>query len=164
MKRRVLWIEDEAFVAAQVFTGPVLAADDLDLTIAYSASHAEEVLLADGTEYDAVVVDIRLHPGRKPHWLDRFRERRQDVAFARLGLLLLYALLLPGQAPEEQNPVVLEVPAWVSPARFGVLSVETKEDLAMHLQRLLIPESHMVEKTRNTKDTALIDLIRRILV
>lgn len=154
MKPRVLWIEDQAEEFSDM-VGAVIVDGRYDLTLASNATTAAETLAS--REFHVVIVDIRLPPGYAKEWVDVFLRREDKRTGNRLGLVLLNALLRP-----ERSPVRLpSIPHWVSPEKFGVLSVESLSELAEDLDVLGIRVVR--QKTTLTSRYEMLEMIDEIL-
>ena len=157
MKPKILWIEDGAFVDVQNLTGPVYVSGKYDLVVALDASEGFRQLRH--TEFDSIVVDIRISPGDDPKWKDLYTEFGMNKASARLGLHFLYSLL----APKDENTKVKlrNIPKWITPNRFGILTVESEMELQDDLRKLNIQVFR--QKTAEMIETALLVTIEEIL-
>jgi hypothetical protein len=155
MRYKVLWIEDGAFVQVEHFTGPVLLTREYDLNVAIDVSDAVEQI--KNIEFDAVIVDIRLPPGMDPEWEALYINSGDKKSSARLGIQLLFSLLKPGKASIKLE----KIPPWISPAKFGIFTVESKEEVNAELEELNI-KCYQQKKTGLPK-TALLELIERVI-
>lgn len=126
MRKKVLWIEDDAFNELGMFATPVHLTGQYELEYAVSATEAIDRL--SGTEYDAVVVDVRIPPGDDRRWVDIFYGAGANKKDARLGVRLLQNVLgndrlwtggLPAAARDKQ--------------RYGILSMDRWEDISSDL-------------------------------
>jgi hypothetical protein len=153
MKKRVLWIEDNALSDLQNVLGPIYMDGHYDLVIAENASEGMSRLTRE--VFDAVIVDIRLPPGEDNDWIKLYNDRPYG-ARPRLGLLLLYSLFYPKEAAVNFG----EMPKWIRPERFGVFSVESKAELKQDLDKLKI--SVYEQKTAATSTRIILDLLERI--
>jgi len=154
MLPKVLWIEDGAETELFNMLAPIYVAGLYDLTIAADASEAVEKLRA--MEFSAVIVDIRLPPGRGKEWIDIYKKYQENRDAARLGLHLLRALFAPTTTPIHLEGVDRE---WVPSSRFAVFSVET--DLKEELKDMKIPIYE--QKNAKTPRTMVLEIIKRIL-
>ncbi len=125
----VLWVEDGADAEAYELPGPVERSGRYELETALTISDAISKIC--GSEFDIVVVDIRMEPGYLPEWRLAYDQAGSDKSHARLGLLLLQSLF-----DESPSIPLATKPAWVDPSRFGVLSVEREHDLRSELDFL----------------------------
>jgi CheY-like chemotaxis protein len=135
MVYNVLWVEDDAIFDLSDLTAAVQVALKYKLVIAKNVTEAVERLHKDSIEYDAIIVDIRLPPGNDPRWVKMFTGDRAAIEQQmgnKLGLQFLYALL----GRDGDRPVKLDVPAWVSPDRFAVFTVEEESTIKTHLDRM----------------------------
>ncbi len=156
-KRKVLWIEDGARRDLPHLTAPVYMEGGYDLVVAEDASAG--VRLLEQEEYDAIIVDIRLPPGDDPGWIRLYKRAGSDKVAARLGLQLLYAMLGSPRAEFHWE----DRPAWITPDRIGVLTVEGQGELTSDLVELRIEAFRFQQKDAGAPDTVLLDLIRRVL-
>ncbi|RPH94668.1 hypothetical protein EHM69_06725 [candidate division KSB1 bacterium] len=161
MKPKILWIEDEATGDMSSFAGPVYASMKYEFVIAGNASEGiRRIIEAESSPFLAVIVDIRLQPGDTEEWIDYFGQRGKDPKAARLGRELLYWLFKHEQA----NVKLMDKrPQWIvnQQHRFGILSVETKEELKKDLDELGITEH--VTKKEDTPHTVLLDMIKKLV-
>ena len=155
MKYKVLWIEDEAFMQVDHSTGPLLLTRKYDLNVALNVSDAVEQI--KNIEFDAVIVDIRLPPGMDPDWEALFINSGDKKSSARLGIQLPFSLLKPGKASIKLE----KIPSWISPAKFGVFTVESEREVKNELKKLRI-DCFQQKKTMLPK-TALLELIERVI-
>ena len=154
MRPKALWIEDSARLELANLTGPVLFNATCHLTLAEDVTTAVDLLLTN--RYDAVVVDIRLPPGRDPQWGGHYRATGSSKVDAQLGLKLLHWLLRGDRSIYDSDP-----PEWIRPGQIGVFSVETLREVQVYLDDLGI--SVFQEKNAAISDTTLDDLIGKLL-
>jgi CheY-like chemotaxis protein len=157
-KVRVLWVEDGALVEFAEHAAPVITSGQYDLQIALDASDGLEQLCGN-QGFDVVIVDIRLPPGHKPEWVDLFRKGGKNKAQARLGLELLNTCLGGNQS----NISINVLPTWITPERFGVYTVETRNTLQPELDRLGVRVFKEKLDTAHDSDSVLLDLIDEVL-
>ncbi|MCX6842030.1 MAG: hypothetical protein NTX53_07115 [candidate division WOR-3 bacterium] len=155
MRHRVLWIEDELTTTLSIMAAPIYTSGRYHLTVAVDATEGVRCLLSE--EYSVVIVDIRLPPGTDQQWSDLWNAYGASKSPARLGLRLLEALFDPAAAALKLE----SRPAWVVPARFGVLTVEGESEVADRLAQLGI--RCYVQKKAGLPYTAVVDMIERIL-
>ncbi|MCK4765380.1 MAG: hypothetical protein KAW12_24475 [Candidatus Aminicenantes bacterium] len=155
MKYKVLWIEDGAFVEVSNFAGPVLISKKYDLQVALNASDAVKKIKT--TEFDAVVVDIRIPPGDDPEWETLYIKSRHSKIEARLGIEILFGLL----SPKDSAIKIADIPHWVSPKKFGIFTVESEDGLKKELNEL--GGILFKQKKTNMSNSALLDLIEEII-
>jgi hypothetical protein len=155
---RVLWIEDQATTDLMELAAQVYATCRYDFTIARNVTEGVDRLREH--HYDVVIVDVRLEPGSSPDWINYYKQRRYDKLAARLGLVLLYCLLKPKEAPGD---VHLHIPASVEngTTRFGVLTVESPQEMDKDLKALKIRVYR--QKTERTPSTVLVEMIEALL-
>ena len=157
MRRKILWVEDGAFIEVSSFTGPLFTSAKYDLDVALNVTDA--IRKIKETEFDAVIVDIRIPPGLDRAWENLYSESGYNKIGARLGIQLLFSLLKPGM-----SEVKLEnIPSWVSPEKFGVFSVESVEEVKKELKQLDISLNHFQQKITTMPKTALLELIEKVI-
>lgn len=154
MKAKALWIEDSARLELANLAGPIYFRGTCDLTLAEDVTTAVRLLLVE--RYDALVVDIRLPPGRDPQWRTHYQEAGASKVTAQLGLKLLSWLLKSDHSIHQEKP-----PAWISPSRIAVFTVETRQEIRDSLEHLGV--SVYQEKTANISDDTLDRLIQKVL-
>lgn len=157
MKKKILWIEDQANKDVSQLAAPVYNDGNYELIVAYNISDAKKNLFS--YEFDAVVVDIRLPSGEHQEWYDLYKRSSFNKINARLGLDLLYSILLPND--ERTKVKYNNVPKWIESKRFGILSVESREELADDMYKLGI--SHFKQKKASSSKKILLELIEEIL-
>jgi len=148
--KKVLWIEDGIYSEMRKHASPVRIELGYSLDIAESASEGLAKILT--SEYDLVVVDIRLPPGEDHEWKAIQRKHLAGGGPARLGLTLLQKLL--GEDP-------IEKPAWVDASRFAVLTIETYNNIGPAVRDLGIRVCH--HKERLSEPTALLRVVKEAL-
>ncbi len=149
-KPRILWVEDSARFELANLLGPIYASNKYELVLAEDATTAARYLQT--VPFDAVIMDIRIPPGRDRQWSQKYERAGSDKASAQLGLALLFWLFHSnGKQP----------PEWARPEKFAVFSVEEKYEIGPSLEKLgiLICE----EKRPGLRDTVLLDLIHTVL-
>jgi len=156
MKKKILWIEDSAFVDLQHLTGPVYVSGQYDLVLAVNAAEGIQQILQ--TPFEAVVVDIRIPPGDDKEWINIYFQADKKKINAHLGLEVLYTLLRPDIARVKLGK---PIPGWVKPHRFGLLTVETPKEIEKAKEELKI--SIYQQKTAQLPFTALLEIIEKIL-
>lgn len=157
MTHKVLWIEDGAYEDLPDLIGPVVVDGGYDLDIALDATDGIKKILR--TEYDCVIVDIRLPPGEDRRWIDIYNHPNRNKDAARLGLLVLRSLLKP-----EKSRVKLDgIKEWVKAARFGVLTVENKGEVEHDLNELGIGIKVYRQKNRSPSVNTLLELIKEVI-
>lgn len=152
---RVLWVEDGALIDLPELVGPVYVSGRYDLSIALNATDGAARIVS--TEYDVVVVDIRLPPGTDPRWVQLFKNRGLNKAQARLGLKLLSSCLDPINAEIKLSPQ----PLWLNPSRFAVFTVEGESELQSELAPLGI--RLFQQKKADPSREMLLDLLDRVI-
>jgi hypothetical protein len=155
LKPKALWIEDSARLELANLCGPVFFNGKCRLTLAEDVTTAVDLLCTN--TYDALIVDVRLPPGSDSHWRDHYRRAGADKVGAQLGLKLLEWLLRGDRDVCPAAP-----PAWITPRRIGVFTVESRHELHPVLEPLGI-ESYQ-QKVADLPDTILDDMITSLLV
>jgi hypothetical protein len=158
MRSKILWVEDQTSEDLVELAACVYATGKYDLVVAGDATEAIRQLIR--SEYDAVVVDVRIPPGIHPVWTRLFNKRGEDKTSARLGLAVLQSVLRPERAPVSLG---LQVPTWIPQGnfRFGMLTVEARVDFATELEELGVLVYR--QKTVETHRTVLLEVIEEIL-
>lgn len=148
-RRKVLWIEDDAFNELAMLATPVHLTGEFELEYALSATEGLAKLQA--CEYDAVVVDVRIPPGDDERWVDIYYKEGASTKAARLGFLLLQNVL--GRDRQWTDGLM---PAARDRKRYGVLSMD---DVRAEL------EAMNVTRYRNKKEgtRVLLAIIQDIL-
>ena len=151
---KALWIEDSARLELSNLTGPVFFNGTCELTLAEDVTTAVDLMLAD--PFDAIIVDIRLPPGRDPEWGAHYRRTGSNKVNAQLGLRLLRWLLGIDPSIYSKSP-----PGWISADLIGVFTVESRREVQEDLDELGI--TVFQEKNADIPDNILDELIRRLL-
>src|SRR5438105_597952 len=125
MKRKVLWVEDSAFSDLTVLAGALYMTGDYNLVVAANASDGFRYIMEK--EFDAVIMDIRLPPGNDPYFESLYNSSQGSKTSARLGIAVLERALKPSAENAR---------AWISPERFGVLTVESRREVKEELVAL----------------------------
>ena len=149
----VLWIEDGAEFELASLAAPVFVDGQYDLYVASNITAGLGQL--SKREYRVVIVDIRLPPGEDLQWTTLYKKAGQQKSAAALGLKLLKSVL--GADAEVK---LKTIPAWLTPDRIGVFTVERFGDLKESLDALDI--RFFRQKTADMPPTALLDLIKQI--
>ncbi len=156
-KPRILWVEDSAKFELANLLGPIYASNKYELTLAEDATAAVRYLQA--VQFDVVIMDIRIPPGRDRYWSQQYERAGADKAAAQLGLAML-SWLFNGRNNGHSNGKLVP-PAWVRPEQFAVFSVEGEFEIGETLRQLGI--RNFVEKRPGLLDTVLLDLINRVI-
>lgn len=151
IRKKVLWVEDDAFKELGMFATPVHLTGEFELDYAVSATEAVERLQA--CEYDAVVVDVRIPPGDDPRWVEIYYEAGSSNKAARLGARLLQNIL--GRDKEWTRGLT---GAALDRRRYGVLSMDA-EDVRAELELVGVTRYH----NKNEGARVLLTIIREIL-
>lgn len=141
----VLWIEDQVDNdLPDVYAAAVAAG--YSLTIATDATSALHALATK--QFDYVIVDIRIEPGADPRWQNYYYDQcTGNSTIARLGIQLLRSIW--NANPEkglELAPAERDKLAWLTPARVGLFTIESLEEVKRDLEDLKLPESHQLRK------------------
>jgi hypothetical protein len=152
---KVLWIEDGAFTEVSSFAGPVFTSTKYDLQVALDVSDAVKKIR--DTEFDAVIVDIRIPPGIDPEWEEFYRKSGYNKIGARLGIQLLYTLLKPEKATVKLD----RIPSWISTKKFGIFTVESEGEVKKNMEDIGI--NFYQQKKTTIPNTALLELIEKII-
>ncbi|MCG8419658.1 MAG: hypothetical protein MJE77_17130 [Proteobacteria bacterium] len=154
-------MEDSALFELNNILGPIYASHRYDLTLAPDATRAAEILRH--RQFDAIVVDIRLPPGRHEYWRTIFRKHHSDRTNAKLGLELLHWLLGdPTHHPLRNGANPPRRPEWpVTPQHIGVFSVESRLEIGDQLKKLGV--NLMYEKQPGLPETILMDIVNEVL-
>lgn len=155
---KVLWIEDGAYTELSLMAGPLYVAGKYDLVIALDATEGLRYLKEEGREFDVIVVDVRLPPGKDEQFVARYDEKGESRVAARLGVFLLDRVLdgdeLPPNHPHRDR------------TKFAVFTAESpsqmKRDLeSLHLEPL--DEYYFQKTVLNDKNKLrnIIDAVRK---
>jgi hypothetical protein len=150
---KVLWIDD-GVQDMGVFAAPVLSSGRYIMARALNPPAALEWIRSE--KFSAVVVDIRLPCGDSDEWGELFARHGRDEREAKLGLELLRSLLHDEKAIIQID----DVPEWISPGIFGVLTVEGESEIVTQLPSGVV---HTREKSLNINPTVLLELMNEIL-
>lgn len=154
-QKRVLWIEDSARYELSELAGPVYASHKYFLDLAEDATAATHCLL--NFKFDILIVDMRIPPGDDPEWKSIYQKQGRNKEVAHLGLHLLHWLLNPNDGYPRGFG---DPPDWVKPEIVAVFTVEGREALNGMLKDLDLTYE---QKRANRKDTALLDLIDKVV-
>jgi CheY-like chemotaxis protein len=150
-KCKVLWIEDAARFDFPQMAAPLYMNGGYDLAVAEDVTSA--VALVKQSEYDVVIVDIRLPPGDDSRWIALWKRAGSNRVAARLGLELLRSLL----GSDGAKIFLRDRPSWLTPDRIGVLTIEGDDELRPVLDELGI--RFYRRKQADVPDTVLLDLV-----
>jgi DNA-binding NarL/FixJ family response regulator len=125
---RVLWVEDGAKAEFRRLLGPLLLEPAIALEIAPNVTEA--IAAAQRSEFEVIIIDIRLYPGDDAEWVSLFEKRGREYAQARLGVDLIHTLL-GSESAAVRRPNL----DWVKPAKIAILTVEFKEDILAAVKR-----------------------------
>jgi hypothetical protein len=161
MKYRVLWIEDSAEVDVKDLVAPVYLSGKYNLIVALDASEAINQILK--SEFAAIVVDIRIPPGKTKEWAELYTKLGANKAKARLGLRILKSLLQPDDMQQEEAQIKKKAPSWITPKVFGILTVESKEALKSYFDFEKAGISVYRQKSASMSITTLLDVFDEII-
>jgi CheY-like chemotaxis protein len=153
-KPRVLWVEDSARFELASFMGPIYASRKYELTLAEDATSAVRYLQT--IRFDAIIMDIRLPPGKDHYWRELYGHAGSDKTTAQLGLEVLFWLFDPKHPKNGLLP-----PAPIMPVQVGVFSVEGEMEIGQQLVTLGI--TVFFEKRPGLRDTILLEMIDNLL-
>lgn len=157
-KKYVLWIEDDAAFNLQRLATPVVMNLAYDLTLAITVSEAIHFLQRQ--PFDAIILDLRLPPGRRKEWITLDRQLARAGEPPRLGLHLLLNLF--GQ-PQAGCAVLLPTVKAHAIEKFGILSIDTVADVSSALDTIDFKHNHFyVQKKAGMTTDTLLQLIRRV--
>ena len=108
-KINVLWVEDSARFELAAKLGPFYASHRYDLTLVEDASSAVDYLTT--RQFGAIVLDIRLPPGRHPYWRYLYDRSGKDRIYAKLGLAIVTWLLAWAKLPQNGKNIP-NPPSW----------------------------------------------------
>ncbi|HMQ49270.1 MAG TPA: response regulator [Saprospiraceae bacterium] len=154
---KVLWIEDNAENDLYELTSPVYVDGRFKLDIAASASEAYFYL--NSRIYDIVIIDIRIPPGRDEVWVKLHQQLqfKNGSDSSRLGLELLKSIFSDlGPQPN------LKIHQNSGAHRYGVFTVEQREELEADLAKLNLAKVKYRRKNAMMPHTALLDFIREV--
>lgn len=157
MKIRVLWIEDQAISMLEEYCAKVINDGKYSLKFVLNAS--EGIKNIQENIFDIVIIDIRLEPGSDTAWKTCILKHGGDKKKARLGMELLKLLFMPHIA-EVEIPG-FKKPYWVRPEIFGVLTVESRNEVDRELSEMKI--NSYKRKIIEAGASVLIDLIEEII-
>lgn len=149
-----MWVEDSARLELRNLTGPVYFSGKYDFQLAEDVTQAINFLTVK--PFDALIIDIRLPPGLNVCWQALYRKSGADKVKAQLGLKLV-SWLLGDDVGCNQTP-----PNWVDVKRIAVFSVESPTEIEPHLHEFGI--GLYLQKAAGLPDTALLELINRVLI
>lgn len=156
-KKRVLWIEDGATWDIPYLTAPLYIDGGFDLVLAENPSDGIKQIYK--YEYDVIIVDIRLLPGEDIEWIRLYHKLGGTKQAARLGLHFLFTILNFNDAIIKRT----NLPEWISITRIGILTIERFIDIEDDIIKLQIPSEKYMHKDVNIPETALLDLIKKIV-
>jgi hypothetical protein len=150
-KRKILWVEDSAYHDLSNLAAPVYVDGRYELVIASDVSEAVERLCKE--EFTAIIVDIRLPPGRDWRWLEFYKRMMSEGVAPNLGLQMIRSVLGFEGAEIKIEPL----PAWLSPPKIAVFTIDCQSDLLNTLKDIGIEV--VKQKHANQPQTSLLDLI-----
>lgn len=152
-KYKILWVEDGALAELAYLAGPVYIDGRYDLFIAQNASDAVEAL--EGNEFNAVIIDVRLPPGKNKEWNTLYKRAAYQKESAKLGIELLTSMLKP-----EDSVIKIGNIDWLTATKVAIFTVENKSDLQHVLNEFRV--GVYKQKTANIPESTLIDIIKQI--
>lgn len=156
-KKYILWIEDDAAYNLQRLAIPIVMHRDYDLTLAVTISEAIHFLQRQ--TYDAIIVDLRMPPGRERHWIKLDQRLAHAGEPPRLGLHLLLNLF---DRPQTNGKIDLHDVRKHSIQKFGILSIDPMTAVQNQLQDINFDENHYKQKTAGMDSSILLQLVRTI--
>ena len=154
-KYRILWVEDGARFDLSQFAAPVYMNGSYDLKIAENATDCLSYL--ESNEFEVIILDIRIPPGDGPDWIKLYRKAGNDKVAARLGLKLLYSMLVLPDA----EIILVSRPSWISAEKIGILTVDSRKEVENELLNLGIQVYH--QKKADVPVTILLDVINQVI-
>lgn len=159
-KKYVLWIEDDAAYNLQRLAIPVVMHLDYDLTLAVTISEAIHFLQRQA--YDAIIVDLRMPPGKERPWIELDQRLARSRKPPRLGLHLLLNLF-----KRPQPDCKIDLPSNIHEhgiRQFGILSVDPITVVESELKSINFePEGNRYkQKTAGMPSDTLLQLIYSI--
>ena len=156
----VLWIEDGAAVEVPHLTSPLITSGRYNLMIAKNATEGVRLLVDSEQEFDVVIFDLHLAPGDDTELIRRYQAsaQRHDPDDS-IGMSVLMDLFGP---TDKARHKVAERPAWLTPNRVGLLTVEPGSNVTANLHTMGIDTNSYMQKGAELPDTALKDLVDRI--
>ncbi|HVF41930.1 MAG TPA: hypothetical protein VM936_02910 [Pyrinomonadaceae bacterium] len=151
LKRRILWVEDSADSDLSPLAAWVYLDGRYELVVAPDVSEAVERSCRE--EFAAMIVDIRLPPGRDPRWLGLYKKMTAGGVAPNLGLQMIRSLLGHDTAEIKIEPP----PAWLSPEKIAVFTIDCHGALLKALGELGIEVIR--QKQAGQPQTALLDII-----
>jgi hypothetical protein len=159
-KKYVLWIEDDATYNLQHIASPVVMNPRYDLTLAVTVSEALHHLQSREAGFDAVIVDLRMPPGKRSEWVRLHQNLGRSGNPPRLGLHLLLSLY------GVQNPHLTPIPRipWLPPIeKVGVLSVDAWTDVQEGLLEIGLQVRQYEQKSAGMSSQILLKLVERVV-
>lgn len=154
----VLWVEDDAMYNLQYIASPIVMNPNYDLTLAITVTEALHHL--QRREYDVIVFDLRLPPGKQSEWVQFNQKLGQAQEPPRLGLHLITNLY--GLANGSSLPIP-EVKPPPPITRIGILSVDSWEDVEDGLDNLKFHKTNYRQKRVGMPSDILLHLVQDIL-
>ena len=161
-KKYVLWIEDDATYNLQYIASPIVMNPKYDLTLAVTVSEAINFL--ERREYDAIIFDLRLPPGRQKDCIKLYKELAKSQEPSRLGLHLLLNLFgMPVNAKYRLS--MPDFPFDFSVDKIGILSVDDWDDVAELLRGIGICEPIQYKRKRaGMPSNTLLNLVETVVL
>ncbi|HEX4956329.1 MAG TPA: hypothetical protein VF017_23325 [Thermoanaerobaculia bacterium] len=171
MPKRALWIEDNAARKYQYWATRVYVDGRFDLSVAMNATDGMNRM--NLSEFDAVVVDVRLPPGGGVEWIELYNRALRERREPHLGIEMLLRLFSASNSTSRNSAEYPSLgradhanqrhnsPHWVEARRFAILTVESKFQDAI-LDCVRRTGVRHKEKAAGQSDTVLLDLLVEI--
>ncbi len=160
-KKYILWIEDDAAFNLQRLAVPVVMDLNFDLTLAVTISEAIHFLQRQ--KFDAVIIDLRMPPGRDRDWIKLYQQLASSGHPPRLGLHLLlnlfnkptagYTVKLPSSIITKNGKI----------SNFGILSIDHKSEVAKELNLIEFKDGHYEQKSAGMDTNTLLTIVKKIV-
>ena len=158
LQARILWIEDSARYELSELLAPVYHARIYHVKLAEDATTAMQYLVNNHTDFDVIIIDIRLPPGSDRSWQKHYQKARSSKVNGQLGLLILNWLL---DSRQSDYASISAAPPAIPIEKVAVFTVESKTQIGDELDQLGI--LFYEQKKAAQPDTILLDLIERVL-
>lgn len=157
MKKKMLWIEDNASTDLAHLAAPVITGRKHSLEVADTASEAFLHLSNPDVSYDIIIVDIRIPAGTDPNWVNYYNLKGEDKVQARLGLEILRLFLKPEIA---KIKIPVTPPPWIKPEKFAIFTIEGEDELAPDKEALGITIYEQKKATMSSR--ILLDIANKL--
>jgi len=155
MNNKVLWIEDDSLGDLSEQLGPIYVDGTFNIVVARSATEGFQYLLE--SQFEAVIVDIRLPPGEDEQWVKIYNKSKIEKKTARLGLVILAEALKRGADKTQKDH------EWIRPSVFGVFTVEPINHVSKELEELGINLELYRHKSKRPPPTTLLELFQAVV-